>query len=139
MLGVDPVSSSVEHWGKILSASDRARLSREHFMKILVAELTHQDPLKPLDNHELVNQIVQIQNLEAVSALTDGITAMHRAQEIVSASALIGKFVRGVTEDSKLGEGLVEKVSIHNGVVRLVAGGRTFTMAGVREIHNPAN
>lgn len=136
MLGLNPIAP-VEHWGEVLSASDRSRLSREQFMNILVAELTNQDPLEPLKNQEFLSQIVQLQNLEAVSALTDGITAMRQAQEIVSASALIGKVVRGISEDGVFAQGLVESVSIRDGVVRLVAGGRTFTMAGVKEILNP--
>lgn len=116
------------------TALERSKLSREQFLKILTAQMSKQDPLNPIQDQDFIGQLSSLQNLEAVSALTDGIKDMQKSQQIGAASALIGKTIRG-TSDSKLPiQGLVTQVTISGADVRLVVGGETVSLNNVTEI-----
>jgi flagellar basal-body rod modification protein FlgD len=116
------------------SASGRASVSRDQFLKILVAELTSQDPLEPLDNGDFMQQLVGLQNLEQTSALTDSLSGFQRFMGMASGSAMIGRTVKGVTEAGEAVEGLVTRVTVENDKVLVVAGGRKLPLGSVTEI-----
>ncbi|MBI3099749.1 MAG: hypothetical protein HYY93_16180 [Planctomycetes bacterium] len=116
------------------SALERSKLTREQFLKILTAQMSKQDPLNPITDQDFIGQMASLQNLEAVSALTEGIKSMQKSQEIGAASALIGKTIRG-TSDSRLPiQGVVSQVTINGAEVRLVVDGETVSMDNVTEI-----
>jgi flagellar basal-body rod modification protein FlgD len=77
---------------------DRTKLTQEEFFKILVAELSNQDPLAPQDSQKFLEQMASLQSLELTSALSDGIQELLAQQRLGSASALIGKQVIATDE-----------------------------------------
>jgi flagellar basal-body rod modification protein FlgD len=123
MTGVDTYASS--SLGDDASSSTRARMTRDQFLKILIVQMKNQDPMDPLDNTEFLNQISALENIEAVTALADGIGNMNRLQNLVSASSLIGRTVRGIGGDG-LVAGVVTGASINpDGSVDIVLDGMT--------------
>ena len=46
-------------------------LDREAFLKLLVAQLKHQDPLEPMEDVEFIGQLTQFSNLEQVMKTND--------------------------------------------------------------------
>lgn len=51
-------------------------LGRDAFLKLLVAQLKHQDPLKPQDNAEFVAELAQFSSLEQSMGVNDRLDAM---------------------------------------------------------------
>ncbi len=118
------------------SASDRAKFTREDFMKLLTAELTHQDPLEPMNQVEFLNQLTGLQNLESTAALTDGIGALMRFQGLGAASSMIGKNVVATTDDGEFVTGRVDSVSFDatTNDIHLLVAGKEISIANVKEI-----
>jgi len=83
------------------SATGLSGLKGDDFMKILVAQLSYQDPLKPLSNEEMLSQIGSIRALETNAQLASRLEALTNQQPYGTATALIGKFVRGVVTDAE--------------------------------------
>jgi len=75
-------------------------LGSEDFLRLLVTQLTTQDPLEPTGNAELLQQISSIRNLELSTTLTDSLRLLTGQQRFASASSLIGQFVTGVPDES---------------------------------------
>lgn len=78
-----------------LSAS-KANLGKEDFLKLLVAQLSHQDPLKPTDGAEFVAELAQFSNLEQAIGTNETlqqIAAMNQASLDNNSYALIGRSV----------------------------------------------
>lgn len=119
---------------KDLSPIERAKLNRDQFMKILISEVSNQDPLDPVNQKDFLGQLATLQNLESSAALTEGIYNSTLFQEIGSASSLIGKQVRGVGDDGAPVSGLVDKVTVDGKTVRLMVQGRAMALGGVTEI-----
>jgi len=116
------------------TASGRASISREQFLKILVSELTSQDPLEPLGNNDFIQQLVGLQSLEQSATLTDSLSSFEKFMQMSSGSAMIGKTIKGLTAGGQRVEGVVSKVVLENGNVSLVVGAQKVSINSVTEI-----
>ncbi len=115
-------------------ASGRAQISQKEFMKLLVAELSNQDPLKPMENQQFVQQLASLQQLESSAALTDGIRDLVRLQQLSSASSLLGREVVGVDADGGFVSGKVERVATEGNQIVLVVNGQSVPLSGISEV-----
>lgn len=70
-------------------------LNSEDFFKLLIAQLSNQDPLEPMSNQELLNQISSIRDIEASTTLTRTLKSLADNQGVGSAAGLIGQHVSG--------------------------------------------
>jgi flagellar basal-body rod modification protein FlgD len=130
---VNAVSAAVGGSGTS-GALARARLTSDDFMKILVTELTHQDPLEPMRNSEFVQQLVGLQSLEQTAALTDGLKSFESFLQMSSASGLIGKTVKGAAADGTPVEGVVSRVLMEEGQVSVLVGATRVPVSSLTEI-----
>jgi flagellar basal-body rod modification protein FlgD len=85
-------------------------LASEDFMKILITQLQQQDPMNPMSNEAMVQQIATIRNMEMNTALTDALTKMTGEQRFAGAAGLIGKYVTGVVTDANGNETMLQGV-----------------------------
>ncbi|HEX6963162.1 MAG TPA: flagellar hook capping FlgD N-terminal domain-containing protein [Lacipirellula sp.] len=91
----------------------------DSFLKLMIAELQNRDPLNPLDNDELVAQIGQIRSVASTEKLTETLDSVLLGQNISSATNLIGAEIDAISDDNQKVSGIVERVSIANGVPKL--------------------
>src|SRR5690349_17726111 len=123
---------ATESIGGVTSSSqalaERAGIGQEQFLKVLLAQLTFQDPLKPLDNNEFIAQFAQLTNLQQTQQLNERLDSLLTFQAGAQAVGLIGKNVEVRTENS-FAEGRVTKIGFDSkGIPQLevlLAGGAT--------------
>ncbi|NOX59726.1 MAG: hypothetical protein GXP29_12845 [Planctomycetes bacterium] len=77
------------------ASSATKSLGGEDFFKLLIAQLTNQDPLEPTSNQDLLNQISSIRDIELSTDLSSSLKSLTSQQRFSSASGLIGRFVTG--------------------------------------------
>jgi flagellar basal-body rod modification protein FlgD len=79
-------------------------------MKLLVAQLEHQNPLSPMDNMQFTQQLAQFTSLEQLQSMNANLSALMQAQTTTNglqAATLIGKHVQAqasTTHVSKPGQ-----------------------------------
>jgi len=80
-------------------------MGKDDFMKLLITQMTNQDPLSPQDSAQMASQLAQFSALEqmtninaALQGQSAGTAAMIGAVNNSSALALIGKKVTAVTD-----------------------------------------
>ncbi len=69
-------------------------MGREEFLKLLLAQLQHQDPLKPQDNTAFVAELAQFSNLEQTMGINERLDMLSLQQQGLANSqvtALVGK------------------------------------------------
>src|SRR4051812_6783916 len=107
-MAVSPVSSATS------SPNAAFGLDFQSLLKIILTQLTYQDPLKPLDNFQFVSQLAQFSQLQQSQTLNDQITNLLAAQSATQATSLLGKTV-DFTDGSTTSSGTVQAVAFSNG------------------------
>ncbi|MEZ7197872.1 flagellar hook assembly protein FlgD [Pseudodesulfovibrio karagichevae] len=72
-------------------------LDKDAFLSILVAQLTHQDPLNPMEDTDMTSQLAQFSSLEQLTSINKGITTLNDTMsknDILTAVSFIGKEVK---------------------------------------------
>ena len=85
-------------------------LDKDDFLKILLTQLTHQDPTRPMEDQEFVAQMAQFSSLEQMTNMTAELSRVFQLLAQSQAVALLGKTVE-ILEGNKSIMGTVEEVS----------------------------
>lgn len=70
--------------GVASAIADNAQLGKDEFLKLLVAQLEHQDPLNPMDNAEMIAQTAQFSQVEQLTKVVSLLEKMVSLQEAQS-------------------------------------------------------
>ena len=97
-------------------------LDTQAFLKMMIAELQNQDPLNPMDNSKMLEQISQIRAITSNDALTTTVNALRMGQSMATAAGLIGKTVIGLDVIGQEVVGVVDKVAFEDGKPYLFVG-----------------
>lgn len=103
-------------------------LGKDDFLKILIAQMRHQDPLQPMEDKEFIAQMAQFSSVEQLQHLAQEMVWLRQAMGI--SSDLIGKHVLWVEYDH-LGQ-----VIQHTGQVTsvLIKEGLQYVRVGDKDI-----
>jgi flagellar basal-body rod modification protein FlgD len=125
-------------------SQDLRNVDVDQFLKLLVTELQNQDPLDPLDNSQLLQQISLIRDISATDKLSDTLDAVHTGQNLATASGLIGKQIRALTDSAENINGVVDRVSVETSgddsaqrILRVHVGDHDISLENIREIVTP--
>jgi flagellar basal-body rod modification protein FlgD len=102
---------SISAIGSASVASTGNKLTLEDFLKVLLTQLTHQDPLKPMDNQQFMAQIAQFTTLEQTQQMSSSLQALLNNQSSLQSVGLIGRKV-DITVDSGALTGTVSALSL---------------------------
>lgn len=109
------------------SASEQGLLGKDDFLKLLIGQLQHQDPLNPGDPTQQMTQMTQFSILEQITNLAKSQEATAANDYDGQAIALIGRTVTYTKEDGSSATGVVEQVTF-------TSGGPALTIDGERGI-----
>lgn len=109
-------------------------IDMSQFLNLMIAELQNQDPLNPMSNSEMMQQISQIRSIDSTTKLTDTLDAVLLGQNLANASSLIGKEVRALTDGGGYVTGAVDRVSIVDGVAKVHIGDSQIKLENIAEI-----
>jgi flagellar basal-body rod modification protein FlgD len=108
-LAVDEVNKKLVVNGRKASQE----LGKDDFLKLLLTQLSHQDPTSPMDNNEFIAQMAQFSSLEQINNMSQSFAKMANLINSDQAVNTIGRMVevnlgdtttRGVVEGATRGE-----------------------------------
>jgi len=119
-MAIDAVTSTSS------SVNQNARLGMEDFLKVLLTQLTYQDPLKPMDNQQFMAQMAQFTSLEQTQQLNTKLEQLINNQASLQSIGLLGRTV-DVSSGSSTLTGTVSSLSFKDKspVLTLTASGGT--------------
>ena len=85
-------------------------LDSGQFMQILLAQLTHQNPLEPMNNAEMMSQFSQLNSLQELRSINTSMETVSATNQTTYLASLIGKTVKAQRSDGKIIEGVVDGV-----------------------------
>ncbi|HEX8263074.1 MAG TPA: flagellar hook capping FlgD N-terminal domain-containing protein [Allosphingosinicella sp.] len=100
------------------TATNAFGLSFESLLKIILTQLTYQDPLKPMDNFQFVSQLAQFSQIQLGQTTNDRLGSMVTAQANLQAAGLLGRTV-DIPAGAATISGKVMSIAFQNGDPRL--------------------
>lgn len=83
-------------------------LQQEQFLKLLTTQLTHQDPLKPMENGEFLGQMAQFSTVSGIQDLQASFKDFANSissDQALQAASLVGRHVSAPSTEGLLGAG----------------------------------
>ncbi|HKQ68704.1 MAG TPA: flagellar hook assembly protein FlgD [Polyangiaceae bacterium] len=93
--GTDSANAAEEASSGLLTGANKG-LGKDAFLKLLVAQIAHQDPLKPMDDTAFVAQLAQFSSLEqtmGINTRLDALAAQERGAQNTALAGLVGENV----------------------------------------------
>ncbi len=120
MASILPTSTATTKSQSVPTTADAINdLDLNSFLKLMITELQQQDPLNPMDNKDMLDQISQIRSIGATDKLTSTLDSVLLGQNVASATNLIGADISALTDDGESVTGTVNRVTIDKGVPKL--------------------
>ncbi len=109
-------------------------LGKDTFLKLLVAQLRNQDPLKPMESHHFIAQLAQLQSLEELRALKETLSTLANLTLANQAAGLLGRKVRARADGAEL-MGMVQSLRIRDGRAILCTDAGEVDLSQVVEVY----
>jgi len=100
------------------TATNAFGLGFDSLLKIILTQLTYQDPLKPMDNFQFVSQLAQFSQIQQGQTSNDRLEQLVAATGTSQATGLLGKTV-DLTNVSGTQSGKVTAVAFRNGATTI--------------------
>lgn len=126
----------VDRFNKTLAVNGRTasqQLGKDDFLKLLIEQLSHQDPLSPMENTEFIAQMAQFSSLEQITNMSSGFNRLASMLGNSEAVNLVGKTVDIGTEEGRI-TGMVESVSRGENP-QVVVNGVPYAMTQIERIY----
>jgi len=89
-------------------APKKKSLGQEQFLKLMTAQMTHQDPTKPMQNGEFLSQMAQFGTVSGIQDLQQSFkdfAASISSDQTLQAASLVGRTVSAPSEEGLLAAG----------------------------------
>lgn len=137
---------SKENLDRVKATGSEKKLGQDEFLKILITQLSNQDPMQPMQDKEFIAQMAQFTSLEQLMGISNQLTTLQ--QSLGMSSTLIGKDIswmelgstgaNGEAGESGVKTGVVDSIVIRSGVAYAKIGEAEIDMANIIEIREPS-
>ncbi len=111
--------------------NEKEALNMQDFLNLLVAQMTNQDSMNPMDNTEFIAQMAQFSSLQAMSNLSE-VSMQGQTTSLIGKNVVVAKYKQNGELDIQ--EGVVQKVTIHSGKTKLYVNDMEFDYSNIMEI-----
>jgi flagellar basal-body rod modification protein FlgD len=116
------------------STSSGGTLDKNAFLNLLVAQLKYQDPSNPVDSSQFMSQTAQFQQVESLDSMSTTQTQLLSAQQMMSASSMVGKTVSYPGSDGMDATGVVTAARFSSDGPVLRVGDKDVPLSSVLQV-----
>ncbi len=131
------VDNAVNNFNKTNTADGRTasqQLGKDDFLKLLLTQLTNQDPTSPMEDTQFISQMAQFSSLEQMTNMNESFKKMVSVINSSQAASTLGKSVEIDIGDSTA-RGMVEATSFGENP-QVMVNGMYYDMAKIKAIYN---
>ncbi len=151
MSGINPVNTYqtkedyaktqmlVESFNKSLMVEGKEikhELGKDDFLKLLIAQLQHQDPTKPLEDKEFIAQMAQFSSLEQMKQMNDTLGLLNQGFLVNQTLALLGTEV-SIQTPYGIDTGIVDNIVFEAGIPKVSVNGALYPTSFIFSIGLP--
>ena len=133
---IDP-TPAITYYGDKVGTEARLpvqTLNQEDFLKLLVAQMTSQDPLNPQTDMEMIPQLVSFSTLAQSQSMQQDIASLRSQQQVLQANSLLGRTVQLTEGSDQTITGVVDAVFMQEGTPKLVVNGAAYDLSQLLSI-----
>lgn len=105
-------------------------LGKDAFLRLLVTELTNQDPLQPMQDRDFIAQLAQLSALEQMTDMNAGLEMLR----LIQATNFVGKNIEAIASDGSRVTGVVTEVVFTDSEPLLIVGDASVTLDNVLRV-----
>lgn len=121
-------------------------MTQQDFLKLMVMQMSNQNPMEPQDNSQMLAQLASFQTLTAMEEMSNALRALAQVSQVANASTLVGRTVQatvpqsadpttGMPRPAEKVSGKVTSVTFDSGGNASVhIGNRSFPIGQVQEV-----
>jgi flagellar basal-body rod modification protein FlgD len=109
-------------------------LGQADFLKLLVAQLSAQDPMNPVSNTDFAAQMAQFSTLQTTQTMQTNMAAVQTGLAGMQANSLLGATVNLQSPNGQIVTGVVSAVQYHSGTPSLMINGQAYDLSQVTSV-----
>lgn len=131
LTGTDQIMANRTKYSTYFEKKDSSNeLSMDSFLNLLIAEMTNQNPLEPMNNSEFVSQMAQFTSLSAMQDMVKSSNASY-ASSLISKNVTISSSTEyGVFETT----GIVTGINMRNKNFYVIVDDREYNVSSITKI-----
>ena len=126
MSAIDPTTSTTttQSTSSSTSSTSNTMLDKDSFLKLMMVELQHQDPLQPTDPTQYINELSQMTTLEQTTNMAASSAKTAAEENTVAALQMLGHSVSYTDASGNTQTGTVQRL-------QFTSTGPTLTINGI--------
>lgn len=131
------VENEVNNFNKTNTLNGRKtsqQLGKDDFLKLLITQLTNQDPTSPMEDTQFISQMAQFSSLEQMTNMNESFNKMASMINSSQAASTLGRTVEIDIGDTTT-QGVVEATSF-GANPQVMVNGMYYDMAKIKAIYN---
>jgi len=139
-----PVSPLTSALASNATSPQKQSLGQDEFLKMMLAQLKNQDPLKPLEPAQFLGQLAQFSTVTGIQGMQSSLTALNTtlgSSSLMEGASLVGRDVLSVGNTTRLpaAGSVAAAVVAPSGASLVVVNVRDVSGALVRQFEVPAD
>jgi len=124
-----PASKEEADYSKL--QTKKTGLDMQDFLNLIVAQMSNQDPMNPVENTDFIAQMAQFSALEAMSDLRE-VSMQGQVTSLIGKNVVVADYnSRGELD---IQEGIVQRVTLHGSEAILYVNDKEYRYSNVMEI-----
>ena len=131
------VENEVNNFNKALNSSGRMpsqQLDKDDFLKLLITQLSNQDPTSPMEDTQFISQMAQFSSLEQMTNMNESFNKMAAMINSSQATSTLGKTVEVDLGDTT-SQGVVEATSF-GANPQVMVNGMYYDLNKIKAVYN---
>ena len=119
---------------QVQSVLPEQTLNQKDFLKLLVAQMSAQDPMNPVSNTDFAAQMAQFSTLQTTQSMQTNLAGLESSQAVLQANSLLGRTVQVQSAPGVTDSGVVSAVGIQAGTPSITVNGQSYGLSAVLSV-----
>jgi flagellar basal-body rod modification protein FlgD len=103
---IKPQGNGTQQPARIVGMNEQSDIQKDMFLKLMLAQLKNQDPMKPTDPSEFLGQLAQFSQVSGIQSMQESMQTLSdslRSSQVLDGTTLVGHEILAAADEATLG------------------------------------